>query len=896
MRLVYLAAIINSVGAWVLWILLGLKYSQAAHGIASVGDIGMSRQFAFIAGALLVGAWADEGRPLLKNLWTQLLEGVIGLFILVAFLSMGDRMPTSFYPLWAIARYGLAGANFVLGFRVIGQASKTWGTGAIVHLLTAHAGMIFGPLLAIALTSSSLLSADPFLLAILLDCLSSIAYGLAFIPLLGSAADVRLPRSPRPTLQRVTESARAMWARRIAPWNHLHLLVLFATLGVTVYSMHVSQKQTWLPTEQAFALTTIVYGLGLWAAGAVVARLKDLLQAMLTGAALLAFSAILPLAVPGSGALWLGLVTYFFGYCLLFVGSNKGVLDSADPASVGSTRASMLLYLSVLAGLAEKLLGGWLGAASGSARDGARVFGFQRIGGALVIAALCLALRARRVRRTAVTATLATLIALAAAPATVGVQAAAAEGPIVYRRPVLAEIGEIDTRKAPSETDVFVCNQVFERLFKYNRNGEITGNLARNWKSKQDGRSFEIQLQPGVRFHQGALLKASDVKYTLERIRKAGGYVAASLSSLRSVTANDAQHSVTLTLKSPNPRFLMNLTDSNFSILQSGQESTLLNGTGPFRFLSRQPGELVLAKNTAYRGKVPQIDELRIEVMPKAQALQAYRRGSADDLFQFMLSADERDSLKQACAWTFEKLPSFRFVVIKNDTHPALRDRKLRTCLLSLLDREKLAAKLDPGQPVTRSSLPDGIFGGNLLSDYAPPPACAQETIQALARATAAHPIRIAQATTKLEFPSIIAELLAPHGIRTVAVPARDTDHFFALLKSPAVDLYSARFSPRAPDTESFLYAILGQSPFWPVGKLPPKLRSVTREIEPISDRQERSRAIAKAFTLLAQESVFVPLVQYEFNGCSRPAWTGTSVPLTGYIYQDLNLVSLKAP
>lgn len=64
------------------------------------------------------------------------------------------------------------------------------------------------------------------------------------------------------------------------------------------------------------------------------------------------------------------------------------------------------------------------------------------------------------------------------------------------------------------ENAVEVCSQVLEGLVTYAANGEVAPALAESWEMSADGLEYTFHLTPGIKFHDGSLLDASDVVAT----------------------------------------------------------------------------------------------------------------------------------------------------------------------------------------------------------------------------------------------------------------------------------------------------------------------------------------------------------------------------------------------
>lgn len=57
---------------------------------------------------------------------------------------------------------------------------------------------------------------------------------------------------------------------------------------------------------------------------------------------------------------------------------------------------------------------------------------------------------------------------------------------------------------------------VFRPLFRWTREGEIVGDLVRNWEVSDDTRTWTYHLRPDVRWHDGTPFTARDVAFTIE--------------------------------------------------------------------------------------------------------------------------------------------------------------------------------------------------------------------------------------------------------------------------------------------------------------------------------------------------------------------------------------------
>lgn len=160
---------------------------------------------------------------------------------------------------------------------------------------------------------------------------------------------------------------------------------------------------------------------------------------------------------------------------------------------------------------------------------------------------------------------------------------------------------------------------VYDSLMTYKSDGSIAADLAEEWTMSDDGLTYTFELKNNVTFHDGTPLTADDVVFSIERILddSLGGYLAGPVGVVERVEAVE-DHVVELHLSSPNVALIAYLARLESAIVskefvESGNDlNTTMMGTGPFMFVSREPGvELKFEKNPAYHvDGLPYLDEL----------------------------------------------------------------------------------------------------------------------------------------------------------------------------------------------------------------------------------------------------------------------------------------------
>ena len=71
--------------------------------------------------------------------------------------------------------------------------------------------------------------------------------------------------------------------------------------------------------------------------------------------------------------------------------------------------------------------------------------------------------------------------------------------------------------KKQSEKDI--AGLIFNSLFKLDPEGQVMPDLAKSWNVTPDGKTFTIKLRESVYWHDGELLTAADINFTLSYLR-----------------------------------------------------------------------------------------------------------------------------------------------------------------------------------------------------------------------------------------------------------------------------------------------------------------------------------------------------------------------------------------
>jgi peptide/nickel transport system substrate-binding protein len=226
----------------------------------------------------------------------------------------------------------------------------------------------------------------------------------------------------------------------------------------------------------------------------------------------------------------------------------------------------------------------------------------------------------------------------------VGPAAAAPEGQLVWGVHFTLAPTWLDPADTPAMITPFLTlYALHDAVAKPMPGNPMAPNLAESWTVSKDGLVYEFVLRRNVRFHNGEVMTADDVKFSFERYKGAS----ASLLKQRvaSVEAVDPLH-VRFRLKEPWPDFLTfyatPATGAGWVVPRKyvekvGDEGFLKApvGAGPYKFVSFNPGvELVLEAFEGYWRKVPSVKRLVFKVVPdESTRLAMLKRGEADIVY-----------------------------------------------------------------------------------------------------------------------------------------------------------------------------------------------------------------------------------------------------------------------
>jgi peptide/nickel transport system substrate-binding protein len=228
--------------------------------------------------------------------------------------------------------------------------------------------------------------------------------------------------------------------------------------------------------------------------------------------------------------------------------------------------------------------------------------------------------------------------------AVAGPAAAAPEGQMVWAVHISLAPVYFEPAEAPGIVTPFMLYYALhDALVKPMPGNTMAPSLAESWTASPDGLVYEFVLRKGVKFHNGDVLTAEDVKFSFERYR---GVASRNFKARVAGVEVVDPYRVRFRLKDPWPDFMTfygtPATGAAWIVPKKyvekvgddGFKKTPI-GAGPYKFVSFTPGvEVVVEAFEGYWRKVPAVKRLIFKSVPEESTrLAMLKRGEADVVY-----------------------------------------------------------------------------------------------------------------------------------------------------------------------------------------------------------------------------------------------------------------------
>lgn len=235
---------------------------------------------------------------------------------------------------------------------------------------------------------------------------------------------------------------------------------------------------------------------------------------------------------------------------------------------------------------------------------------------------------------------------------------------------------------------------LYDSLILYDQQMKPVPQLAQSWKAAADGKSIEIKLRPGVKFHSGREVQASDVAYSVNYVKdkKHGSQLVSMFQVIDKVETPDSS-TVVFQFSRPYPA-VFDLLYFLFVLDQSAATNLKAKpaGSGPFVFGSWEPGnQLTLKRNPHYwDAPRPYLDQAVFRAIPdKSSLVTSLQSGDVDLIWNFQLSQYVQLAKDPKLKVDHGLIGATYYDLTFNVTKEPFTDKRVRQAINFAIDREQ---------------------------------------------------------------------------------------------------------------------------------------------------------------------------------------------------------------
>ncbi|MBA2666283.1 MAG: glutathione ABC transporter substrate-binding protein [Trueperaceae bacterium] len=428
-----------------------------------------------------------------------------------------------------------------------------------------------------------------------------------------------------------------------------------------------------------------------------------------------------------------------------------------------------------------------------------------------------------------------------------------------------------------------VMRQIYDTLVVQTEELELVPGLAESWEQIDD-LTWEFSIRQGVTFHDGTPLMASDVKWTLDRLRnpETGAPAAFLVGFIDEIEVVD-DHTVRITTKNPFVPMLAHLAHTATSILSedavtaAGEDygTSVVIGTGPFSFVSWETAsQIVLERNEDWWGG---------EVLPAEVVFRPITEGTVRSIeletggIDIAYSLEPRDSARMADQprirlFEVETL-STNYIGFNAQKEP-FDDVRVRQAINYALDSEIIVDVVYEGQGIVANSpISPQVFGAHQdLEPYGYDPERARTLLAEAGYAdgfsttlwTNDNPLRI-------QIAEIAQAQLGEVGIQ-VDVQVLEWSTYLAETAAGNHDMFILGWVTVTADADYGLYALFHSSQFGSPGNRTfwsnDRVDELLDQGRATEDADERMAIYREAQEIIAEEAPWIfLLITVETNG-----------------------------
>ena len=247
-----------------------------------------------------------------------------------------------------------------------------------------------------------------------------------------------------------------------------------------------------------------------------------------------------------------------------------------------------------------------------------------------------------------------------------------------------------------------ICALIYNGLIRYDKDLNITGELARSWDIKEEGRIIVFHLRDDVKWHDGMPFTAEDVFFTYQKlidpdVRTPYGGDFKKIESFEIIDP----YTIKITYKEPfapalsswgmliMPKHILEIEDLNTT--KYGRSPI---GTGPYKFVRWKSGQRIdLKANEGYFDGKPYIDRYIYRIIPDTATMFLELQVEGVDFMGIAPLQYKRQTENEFFKKHYNKFryPSFGYTYLGyNLLNDKFKDKRVRKALNLAVDKQEL--------------------------------------------------------------------------------------------------------------------------------------------------------------------------------------------------------------
>jgi peptide/nickel transport system substrate-binding protein len=454
----------------------------------------------------------------------------------------------------------------------------------------------------------------------------------------------------------------------------------------------------------------------------------------------------------------------------------------------------------------------------------------------------------------------------------------------------IAESKELDPAKSSDTLTYIILLQIFDTLIKVGPDGKLTPALAEKWKISADGKEILFTIKKGVKFHNGDVMTAEDVAYSLNRTIKSA-FTQKFTGVMQSANVVDGS-TVKLKLKSSYGPILYCIANPCVAIVSKKAVEQAGDGygrnpvgTGPYKFVKWVSGEKIVVERFDDYFKGPaKIKNVTFKfITDTSTAAVALEKGEIDVLHN-PAKSDRAAQLGNKNLTYYEADSAYYYHISMNNKTGPFSDKRVRLAVSYALDRVAIVlGGLDGNGLPLECPMPPSVFGFQL--GFKNNPYNPEKARQLLAEAGYSKGLtvkfKVNQAPMYSKPAEVIQEQLRKVGIKAEIELMERAAYLEDVTKKFNYDISLYVITALLPDADYVCYtrlhsSMLGNGNNFTVTKIP-QLDAALDLARVSQDKDVRKKAYLKVSQIVKDEAPLIPVMTGKYAIVANKNLNGVS-------------------